>query len=360
MKSMNRRSIILFAFLCFSALSLCAQPRFSTKEETVNLGQVQWKSPTTVTFTVMNVGDKPLVMTAVEPDCTCTVAQWTESPIQPGEWGKVDVTFDAEMLGHFMKSVAVYMNAEPHLVYLHLKGQVVAELTDFTQTHPIQIGELRVDKMALEFPDVNMGDSPVIEIKVANLSQYAYEPTLMHLPPYLVTENKPRVLQPGKAGLIRVKLLSEKLPDMGMTQTSVYLSRFVGDKVSVENEIPVNAVLLPDFSNLTPDERARAPRIELSASELDMTQLPAKKSKVKIQIAVSNKGQDVLQINRLQVSHPSLGVSMKKRVLAPGEMVPLKVTINRRLLTKDARQRVSLLMITNDPAHPKVEVRVKN
>lgn len=326
----------------------------------MNLGQVQWQTPTTATFTVRNAGDKPLVMTAVEPDCTCTVAQWTESPIQPGEWGKVDVTFDAEMLGHFMKSVAVYTNAEPHLVYLHLKGQVVTELTDFTQTHPIQIGELRVDKTVLEFPDVNMGDSPVIEIKVANLSQHAYEPTLMHLPPYLVTENKPRVLQPGKAGLMRVKLLSDKLPDMGMTQTSVYLSRFAGDKVSAENEIPVSTVLLPDFSHLTPDERVRAPRIELSADEIDLTRIPAKKTKVKMQIAVTNKGQDVLQINRLQVSHVSLGVSMKKRVVASGETIVLKVTVNRRLLTKDARQRVALLMITNDPTHPKVEVRVKN
>lgn len=80
-----------------------------------------------------------------------------------------------------------------------------------------------------------------------NLSDRPYEPVLMHLPPYLQTEVKPNVLQKGEKGVITVTLDSERLTDFGLTQASVYLARFSGDKVGDENEIPVSAILLPDF-----------------------------------------------------------------------------------------------------------------
>ena len=61
----------------------------------------------------------------------------------------VDVTFDAEALGHFNKSVAIYSNAQPHLVYLKFNGEVVQEIKDFTKTHPYLIGQIRIDKNSL-------------------------------------------------------------------------------------------------------------------------------------------------------------------------------------------------------------------
>ena len=40
------------------------------------------------------------------------------------------------------------------------------------------------------------------------------------------------------------------------------LARFSGDKVGDENEIPVSAILLPDFSGMTEAEKANAPRCQ--------------------------------------------------------------------------------------------------
>ena len=96
--------------------------------------------------------------------------------------------FDAEALGHFNKSVAIYSNAQPHLVYLKFNGEVVQEIKDFTKTHPYLIGQIRIDKNSLDFPDVQAGEKPVVHIGVVNLSDRPYEPVLMHLPPYLQTE----------------------------------------------------------------------------------------------------------------------------------------------------------------------------
>ena len=104
----------------------------------------------TVQYSITNTGDRPLVLTEVEPDCACSVAQWTKTPIAPGAKGTVNVTFDAEALGHF-KSVAIYCNAQPHLVYLKFNGEVVREIRTLPKPIHTLIGQIRIDKNSLDF-----------------------------------------------------------------------------------------------------------------------------------------------------------------------------------------------------------------
>mgnify|MGYP003204254253 CR=1 FL=1 len=345
-----RRSFITLYALAATALTAVAQPRFTSNTEMHDFGQIEWKHPVTVQYSITNTGNQPLVLTEVEPDCACSVARWTKTPIAPGAKGVVNVTFDAEALGHFNKSVAIYSNAQPHLVYLKFNGEVVREIKDFTKTHPYLIGQIRIDKNNLDFPDVQAGEKPVMHIGVVNLSDRPYEPVLMHLPPYLQTEVKPNVLQKGEKGVITVTLDSERLTDFGLTQASVYLARFAGDKVS--------AILLPDFSGMTETEKANAPVINLSIKDIDMSTVLAKKSKARQDIIITNTGRSPLQISKLQVFHPAVGASLKKSVLQPGESTRLRVTVAKRNIGKK-RRHLRLLMITNDPMQPKVEINIK-
>lgn len=353
---MKRILTVLYAFVA-TVLVAVAQPRFSSNTETHSFGQIEWKCPVTAQYTITNTGDRPLVLTDVEPDCACTVAQWTKTPIAPGAKGNISVTFDAKALGHFQKSVAIYCNAQPHLVYLNFDGEVVQEIKDFTKTHPYLIGQIRIDKNSIDFPDMQYGEQPVMHIGVVNLSNRPYEPVLMHLPTYLQASADPAVLQEGEKGTITLTLNSEKLTDFGLTQTSVYLSRFSGDKVGEENEIPVSAILLPDFSELTEAEKANAPAISLSAKDIDLSPILAKKSKARQDIIVTNTGRSPLLISKLQVFHPAVGVSLKKGVLQPGESTRLRVTVEKKNIGKK-RRHLRLLMITNDPMQPKVEINI--
>ena len=311
-----RRSFITLYAIAATALTAVAQPRFTSNTETYDFGQIEWKHPVTVQYSITNTGDRPLVLTEVEPDCACSVAQWTKTPIVPGAKGTVNVTFDAEALGHFNKSVAIYCNAQPHLVYLKFNGEVVREIKDFTKTHPYLIGQIRIDKNSLDFPDVQAGEKPVMHIGVVNLSDRPYEPVLMHLP------------------------------------------RFAGDKVGDENEIPVSAILLPDFSGMSDTEKANAPVVNLSIKDIDMSTALAKKSKARQDIVITNTGRSPLQISKLQVFHPAVGAGLKKSVLKPGESTRLRVTVVKRNIGKK-RRHLRLLMITNDPMQPKVEINIK-
>ena len=186
-----KRPILSLCLMCVAALACMSQPRFTSNTERHSLGQIVWKHPVNVQYTVTNTGDRPLVLTSVEPDCACTVAQWTQAPIPPGQKGEINVTFDAEALGHFQKSIAILTNAEPHLVYLYFDGEVVQTLSDFTRSHPYLIGNIRIDRNTLEFPDAHIGDHPTLKLDIVNLSDQAYEPVLMHLPPYIGMEANP-------------------------------------------------------------------------------------------------------------------------------------------------------------------------
>lgn len=354
---MIRNIFLIFSLLTVSLTAL-AQPRISSNKETHHFGQIEWKRPVTVEYTITNTGDKPLVLTNVTTSCACSVADWTQEPIAPGKKGTVKATFDAKALGHFDKSVGIYSNAEPRLVYLKFDGEVVREVKDYTKTHPYLIGQIRTDRNELDFPDVHKGEKPVLEMRVVNLSDRPYEPVLMHLPPYLEMESHPGVLLKGQKGTVKLTLDTEQLVDLGLTQASVYLARFAGDKVSEENEIPVSAVLLPDFSGMTEQDRENAPAIRLSESKIDMSLLLAKKTKAKHDIVVTNAGKSPLQINKLQVFNPAVGVALKKSVLQPGESTRLRVTIRKDNLGKRKRH-LRILMITNDPARPKVEIDIK-
>ena len=110
-----RRSFITLYALAATALTAVAQPHFTSNTEMYDFGQIEWKRPVTVQYSITNSGNQPLVLTGVEPDCACSVARWTKTPIAPGAKGVVNVTFDAEALGHFNKSVAIYSLSLIHI-----------------------------------------------------------------------------------------------------------------------------------------------------------------------------------------------------------------------------------------------------
>ena len=346
-------SILLWTAACLVGY---AQPKATFDKMTHEFGVVLWKHPATATFQIKNDGDKPLVISNVTTSCGCTVADWTKEPIAPGATGVVTSTFDAKALGHFYKDIGVYCNASARPIYLMLRGEVSADPKNYTLTHPYEIGAIRLNKAAIEFDDTNKGDKPTMEILVANTTSDVYTPVLMHLPPYLEAVAVPERIGKKATGKIKVTLDTNKLPKFGLTTATVYLSRFPGDKVSEENAIPVSAVLLPDFSNMSQQQRLNPPAVQLSATEFTVPPL-AENAKKKLTVVVKNVGKSDLEITDLQVFNPALGVQLKKRVLKPGAQTKMKITVYGKYLKK-VKSAPRVLMITNDPNCPKIVIRV--
>ena len=351
---MNKKQIIS-AILLLTAMGANAQD-IAIENKNIDCGQVVFKHPVTAEYVMKNNGASPLTISDVRTSCGCTTVSYPKEAIAPGQSFTVSAVYDAKTMGHFNKRIGIYSNASSGPLMLSIKGVVVEEKDQPDLNYPYLLGDLHVDRTDLEFDDVNRGDEPVQVINIKNTTDQVVEPVLMHLPNYLRAEVRPSKIAPGRTGKALVQLDSRVLRDLGLTQTSVYLGMFMGDKVAPDKGITVSAVLLPDFDNMTSLQKARAPKLRLSSGSVELGGFSGKKSK-KGKVTLINEGKTPLEIRSLQMFTAGLQVSLGNKTIAPGQKVDLKVTAIASILDK-VKGKPRVLLITNDPENTKVIINV--
>ena len=351
---MKRMNIWMLSALL--ALPASAQ-KLTTQHEVVDCGQVVFNKPVTAEFVLKNDGHKPLVINNVLKSCGCTEVDYPKTGIAAGESFVIKAVYDAKQMGTFTKQVCLYTNADEEPFILSMRGKVVGSVVDFAGSYDEMLGVIKSDAQEVEFDDVNRGDRPVQRIHIFNPTDELLEPVVMHLPSYLHAFVSPSKVAPRHSAEISFVLDSKKLRDLGLNQTSVYLGERPGDKIAPEKEIVVSAVLLPGFENMTPTKKALAPKIEMSATDLNLGSFNGKK-KLKGEILITNKGKSELDIRSMQMFTMGLQVNLKKSKIQPGETVKMKVTAVAADLKKSRVRHPRILMITNDPDHAKVVVKI--
>ena len=355
---MKRRLLLPLLFI---PLLMAGQPRFVPDAEIVKVGEVQFQTPRRVAFGFSNKGDAPLQILSVDPSCGCLDVVFPADPVAPGERGEILATYDARLLGTFYKGLLVTTNASPEPASLAMQGCVVTEVQDFSEDYPIDLGNVRMDRNILEFDDVTMGDHPSVELRLVNTEKTPFHPELMHLPPYITAQYLPESIPAGRSGIIRLELASDRLPNLGLNQTRVYLARYLGDKVGEANEIRLSAVLLPDFSSLTAEQRENCPVMQLLPLEADTSSVALRPGRGQVQqaeVTIANHGRSPLEIQQLQVFNEALSVSLGNRTVKPGKHTKLKITLHPEKL-QHAASRPRVLLITNDPAHAKAVINLE-
>ena len=343
-----------------SLLLLCSINVFGQKleamETTVDAGRTGYRVPVTATFQMENKGSHHLTIKKVLTDCGCTRVDYPRKSIASGEAFTVSLTYDARMLGHFVKQAAVYTNGQKEPLMLKMTGVVLRDWQDFSKTYPYRYGQLLTDMNVIEFDDVNKGDRPQQEIHVYNNSEHSMTPNLLHLPSWLQAEVTPKEVPGGSGGCILLTLNTEEVHNFGLTQTNVYMAQKLGEKVSPETEVPVSVVLLPDMSSYAGANRDQAPSLYLSADSISLGMIGGKLHKEGT-IVVGNAGKSMLDISALQLFTGGVTVTLGKRQLKPQEKTKLKITIDRDKLL-EAKSRPRVLMITNDPERSKVVISI--
>ncbi len=349
----QKRYFLIFLSALLAAVA-AAQPEARFSEMRHDFGMLTWKTAAPATFKVTNTGNAPLYINDVHPDCGCVAVSWTRGAIAPGDTASIVAAYDAELLGSFHKQLAVTTNAASAPAYLTLSGEVVMERAEYSGNFAYRIGDIYLDTDNIEFDDVARGDRPEKVLLVYNHGKKPYRPELMHLPKYLTAGCDPEVVRPGRIGHIVLRLDSEELHSMGLTQTSVYLSRFPGDRVKKENEINVTATLLPDVK-CSDVELARAPLAVLDSTTVNLGSM-GKKKRLRTTLTLSNHGKSDLEVRALQVYNPGISVSCSKSVIKPGGHARLKISLNATSNYFKGSRRI--LLITNDPKHPKLVINI--
>lgn len=348
------KGILPFCLFTFLPLTATAQKIVAT-QTTVNVGKVAYEKPVTAVFELRNKSHRKLHISEVKPDCYCTKVDYPKGDINANEKFQIRMTYNARQLGHFNQQAAIFSNASKKPIYITMKGVVLDEWKDYSQTYPYNMNDLLLDKNELEFDNIQRGDMLTQEIHLFNNSKRVFRPNLMHLPSYLTATVTPERLAPGRAGTIKVTINSNLLHNYGLTQSTIYMASNPGDKVSKDHEIGVSAILLPSFAGITDAQRQYTPKIQLSKETVNI-RFDGKKKKKEV-IEIVNQGRSTLEISSLQLFTGGLELSLGKSSIKPGGKTQLKITALRDDLMK-VRTRPRILMITNDPSKPKVTISI--
>ncbi len=100
-------------------------------EEIHDFGDIEKGKPVTYEFTFTNTTKETILITTVKPTCGCTAANYTKTPIKPGEKGLVAATFNAASPGGFHKSITILTKEgdSDTLKTVSFKGKVVDPAT---------------------------------------------------------------------------------------------------------------------------------------------------------------------------------------------------------------------------------------
>lgn len=353
---MRRKFYIL---LCFAVACVCANAQLRVESGDGSWGEIGWHCAKTQSIVLHNKSRHAVVLMDVRTDCGCLVTSWQKGQLlEAGQRAIISATYDANTLGHFKKAIRVYAkerDGEVRETEMWVSGQVVPFVVDYSLDYPYSIGEgLYLTGSLLEFDDVRHGDAPQQVLRIVNGTKQNYTPSLMHMPSWLSVKCEPAMLRPGHSGRLVFTADAGKISRYGLTQTSVYVSRHLGDRVGQDNELEVTLTLVP---NVSPSS-ANSPRAEVDSVVVLANSGVKKARRTSGSVFIRNVGGSDLQINRLQVYNTGLKVSLSKSTIAPGQNAVLRVSGWAETDNNDKGRR-RILLITNDPLRPKITIDVK-
>ena len=117
---------LLFALFVMVTGSASAQAVITFQKTTHDFGHFTEDKPVSYKFVFENTGNEPLVIQQAISSCGCTVANFTKSPIKPGEKGEINVTYNGKgkMPGRFKKVITIRTNASNSLARIYITGEM--------------------------------------------------------------------------------------------------------------------------------------------------------------------------------------------------------------------------------------------
>lgn len=115
------------SLMLFGAFAFTTAQTISFDKTTIDYGTVEQNADGNRVFTFKNTGDKPLILSNVQPACGCTASDWPKDPVLPGKTGQIKVHYNTAIAAPFKKSIDVFSN-DPNSgrVVLYIQGTVVA------------------------------------------------------------------------------------------------------------------------------------------------------------------------------------------------------------------------------------------
>ncbi len=348
---------MLVAVIC-----VMAQPKIEFEKKTHEFGDIHEEGgKVTARFTFKNVGNQDLLLTNVKPGCGCTAANYTREAIAPGATGYIDATYDPwARPGPFNKNIKVSTNepdqASPYIIFI--KGNVIKrpptkyEIAGYKSGK----GELRIKEATLRLTLTNT-ETHTDTIWLRNFREDGMSISVeTKLPAHIkeVSRGFGNELRANTESYIVLKYDATIRNAWGNLNDRVEL--ITTDSAEQHKYIFYKANIREDFSQLSPKEMEKAPKVEYSKTLYRFDTI--RQATVATEdIIVKNTGKTPLIIRKIESSNPALSYRMSSMTIAPNESATL--TLSFKAQSRRGRQNCSIDIITNSPTNPIQVIKVE-
>lgn len=305
-------------------------------------------------FVFTNVGGEPLVISNVQTSCGCTSPNWPKEPVMPGAKNKITVTYNpAGRPGKFTKSITVTSNAEPASNTVFIMGDVIPKEPTIEDKFPQDLGKVRMKTTQFAFNAISPVKVNASKAELYNSSDSVVTLGVKNVPNWMQVKITPEKVQPKQIAVVEVTYDAKAKNDWG----------FVVDKFDLTiNGVPAKARLtvtgniMDDFSSLTPEQKANAPKIAIDSAVFDFGSIKTG-DKAKHDYVVKNNGKSDLLIRKIATSCGCTATNLKSQVVKPGESTVIAVEFNSAGRTGNQAKQITV--ISNDPENPKTMLTIK-
>ena len=308
-------------------------------------------------FTFVNTGTEPLIITNVKPNCGCTASEYTMEPVAPNGKGFVKASYDpSNRPGAFNKTIRVTSNAENSNLVLTINGEVTPKELKVEDNFPHEMKGIRLSTNHVAFQNLGNKEIKRDTVKIISISEEPVKISFKDVPKHMTITAIPETLKPNQNGIIIVNYDASKKDDWG----------FVIDRVAVvfndnfdpkdrDSRITISANIQEDFSALTPDQLAKAPKIDFVTKSFDFGTINQGES-VTYEYKFKNTGKSDLLIRKTKASCGCTVVDQGDKVVAPGAESKFTATFNSR--GKKGKQNKTITVITNDPENQSIVLKI--
>ena len=306
------------------------------------------------TFDVVNAGDEPLVVLAARANCGCTVPQFSDRPVAPGDTARITVGFDPTgRPGRFSKNVVVTTNATPAKTTLVIKGAVIGTSNTLRGRYPVDAGAMRLRSSSLSYGDVPRTATGGQYVEGYNASPDTLRPVVVSHPRHISAIVSPAAVPPGENFVI-----STVFDPVASQQWDIVTDSLTVEAAGREVVLHTVAVVKEDFSGMTPAQLDRAPVISVGSEKLDAGRIDTGGKPLHLVVEISNKGREPLRFRRVYSTDKCLSLRVPDKAVKPGKSVKIPVAVDVAGLAGREMLNSRIIIITNDPANPRTVVRV--
>jgi hypothetical protein len=306
-------------------------------------------------FRVVNTGDAPLLIISARASCGCTVPNYTNQAIQPGDTASVKVTYDPTgRPGKFNKKVKVETNAEPSQYILTINGVVIGATNTLRSRFPVEVGPLKLRTDALPFGEILKGRIKTAFLEGYNQSSDTIHPSITNLPAGIKADIAPRAVPPGEQVTFTLFYDTSRGNDWGLTTSDVNVLPNPG--YATPQKVSLIAIINEDFTGLSKSQLEKAPRIALSTTAINLGVVESS-APITQEITIDNYGKNPLILRKVSCPDEAVTLKVGKDKIKGGSQGKITVTVDPSKCS-GGMLNTRITIISNDPDRPTSIVRV--